>query len=97
MPCFAKQSDAQRIAMLRAENRELKSQLQIQINALLVAQAKLEAMESENKRLSRNISLSQKVILHDLDEAKRYRRAIRKERRLRKSATMPEFLSARKR
>lgn len=86
MPCFGNSDNKRRIAMLLAENRDLKKQLVAQTNALIAAQAKQDAAQTENKRLSRNVSLSQKVILEEIEEAKRYRRAIRKERRLRKRA-----------
>ena len=96
------QKQHERIATLQAENRQLKEQLEKETRALLVAEAKYEMLESENKRLSHNISLSQKVILEDMAEGKRYRKEIRKERRLRKAATegnlhtVNTFLSAKK-
>ncbi len=78
-----------RISLLMSENKELKNQLDIQTRALLVAEAKREALEEENKRLSKNVNLSQKVIWEELKEGKRYRRAIRSERKLRKEASKP--------
>lgn len=83
--CFESQSDrcARTIASLQAENQVLRKQLIKQTNDLIALYAKVEVLKEQNQANNRNLTLSQKVISREIDEAKRYRRKIRKERKRR--------------
>lgn len=72
------------IDLLRSENKELRAQLNAQSDDLIKTHTMLEAVQGENKRLTKNIVLSQKVIATGIQDGKRYRRKIRSERRQRK-------------
>ena len=83
--CFESQSDrcARTIASLQAENQVLRKQLVKQTNDLIALYAKVEVLKEQNQANNRNLNLSQKVISREIEEAKRYRRKIRRERKRR--------------
>lgn len=68
-------------ASLRAENDLLRQKVTEQDALLRVANARCETMRDEVKQHEKNMRLAQKVIAQEMDDAKRYRREIRRHRR----------------